>query len=317
MCGASFSARYAAQLGLDPREALADIISDLGIKALRLPVYWDEVEPEPGVFRWDSVDWQMEAAAGGGARVVLAVGHKVPRFPEYHAPVWATQADEQQFRSALARFVSGVVTRYRSHPALEAWQVENEPLAAFAGWRFGENSRDATRCLPGEIGLVRSLDRSRPIVLTYADTPWMAAQLQKTLRFDSDIVAVSVYSRLYFRSTFYTGYVDLTRFGMFAPLSLRYQKQLAARRGRELWAGELQAEPWPADLQGLLSASPEEVARTMSAVHLAGIWERVADAGIDRAYLWGVEWLLYRRKMGLDQETVDLVRVLAAGGPAP
>ncbi len=218
------------------------------------------------------------------------------------------------FRLALTRFISAVVSRYRGHPALEAWQVENEPLAAFAGWRFGEESRDVTRHLPEEIRLVRLLDPRHPIVVTYTDVPWMAAQLQKTLRFDPDIVAVSIYWRLYFRSTFFTGYVDLTRFGMFAPLSLRYQNWLTSRRGRRLWVGELQAEPWPVDPATVRATSPAELARTMSAAQLAASWKSAVDAGIDRIYIWGVEWLLYRRQLGLDQETLDLVRALAADG---
>lgn len=313
-CGATFSARYAGELGLDGREALADTVSDFGIRRLRLPVYWDEVEPEPGRFRWDTLDWQMEAALRLRATVLLAVGHKAPRYPEYFAPLWAAALPEEQFQPALMRFVAAVVLRFREHPALEAWQVENEPLAGFAGWRFGVGSRDVAPWLPEEIRLVRFLDPGHPVVVTYADVPWVASQLPATLRFDADIVGVSVYSRTYWNSPFYRGHLDLSRLGMIAPLSLEYQAWLVGRRGRAFWVTELQAEPWAVDPGGLLAASPQELARTMSREQLERSWKSAAGAGSGRIYLWGVEWLLAQRQRGRDGDILALVRRLAAAG---
>ena len=313
-CGANFSARYARQLGLDPREAFAETIGDLGMRSLRLPVPWDEMEPEPGRFRWETLDWQMEAAAAAGARVLLCVGHKTPRYPEYFAPPWAAGLPEEAFRDALLRFVAAAVGRFRGHRALEAWQVENEPLAGFGGWRYGQGARDVTRWLPEEIRLVRSLDGRHPVMVSYADVPWPFTQLPATLRYDSDIVGVSVYRRAYFRSPFFAGYVDLARFGMLGPLSLGYQRRLAARSGRELWIAELQAEPWPVDPEGLLEADEGEIARTMSRQQLLDSWEAAAASGVDRVYLWGLEWLLRRRRLGHDGDVLDFVRGLGAGG---
>ncbi len=312
-CGANFSARYAAELGLDARQALADILESLAMRSLRLPVYWDEMEPEPGCFLWETLDWQMEAAGSAGASVLLCVGCKTPRYPEYHAPPWAVGLPEEALRDALLRFVEAAVIRFRDHPALEAWQVENEPLAGFGGWRYGEGTRDVTRWLAEEIRLVRSLDGRHPVMVSYADVPWMFTQLPATLSYDSDIIGVSVYSRTYFRSPFFSGYVDLTRFGLLGPLSLGYQRRLAAGKGRELWITELQAEPWPVDPDGLLRADAGEIARTMSRQQLIGSWEYAVGSGIGRVYLWGVEWLLHRQKLGLDLDIVDFVRGLGAG----
>ncbi len=313
-CGANFSARHAASLGLDPRGALGEVLVDLGVRYLRLPVCWDELEPEPGRHRWEILEWQMAAAAAAGARVLLCVGHKVPRYPEYFAPEWAEALSDEEFRPALLSFVAAAVTRFRDHPALEAWQVENEPLAQFAGWRFGERSRDARRWLDDEIAVVRALDPRHLIVASYADVPWMFTQLPGTLRCDADVVAVSVYRRTYFRSPWYRGYVDLNRMGPVGPFSLRYQKRWAALYDRELWISELQAEPWPKTPGGLLQAAPEELARTMSRQQLLRSWQEAAGAGISRAYLWGVEWLLHRRRQGLDLDVFEFVRAIASAG---
>jgi hypothetical protein len=288
-------------------------LGELGVRLLRLPVYWDEVEPEPGCYRWETLDWQMDAAAAAGARVLLCVGHRAPRYPECFAPAWACGLAEGPFTSALMDFVTAVVTRFRDDQALEAWQVENEPDATFLGWRFGAGCRDARRWLEPEIALVRTLDCGHPVVLSYANSPWFVGQLRSALRHDCDIVAVSVYERLYFSSPFYSGFVDQTRLGVIGPLSLGRQRRRAAAHGRDLWVSELQAEPWPRGCENLLSAPREEVERTMSRAQLLGSWGRVTDSGIRRAYLWGIEWLLARRQQGLDLDVLDLVRGMVAG----
>jgi hypothetical protein len=310
-CGANFSARYARELGLDPERAYDFVVSDLGIRSLRIPVYWDEVQPQPGTLRWREVDWQMHRSAAAGARVVLCVGHKVPRYPEYFAPPWAASMPERQFAAALMDFVAAVVVRYRGHAALEAWQVENEAFAGFLGWRFGAGCRDVSRWLPEEIRLVRALDPAHPIVLSYADAPWVGKQLSRTLRLDSDILAVSTYRQVYWRAPFYTGFLAPGELGVLSPLSLSYQRWATNRTGRRLWISELQAEPWPIGPGGLPAATDEELARTMSREQLADTWDMAARSGVDRAYIWGIEWLLFRTARGRDADILELVRDLA------
>ena len=83
--GVTFSTKYAKELGLDWKAAYLATLDDLGVRKFRIPVYWDEAEPERGRYAWDEVDWMLDEAAKRGADVILAVGRKTPRWPECRA----------------------------------------------------------------------------------------------------------------------------------------------------------------------------------------------------------------------------------------
>ncbi|MDP2860751.1 MAG: hypothetical protein Q8N98_03475, partial [bacterium] len=86
--GVTFSKMQAEALGLDWREAYESIFDDLNIKDARIPVYWQEVEKSEGDFDFSSLDFMTLKAASHGGRVILAVGRKVPRWPECFEPEW-------------------------------------------------------------------------------------------------------------------------------------------------------------------------------------------------------------------------------------
>ena len=79
--GTTFIKINAEHLGLDWRSAYQEIITDIGIKQIRIPIFWDQLEREPGKFDWVDLDWQMQEAAKAKAQVMLVVGHRVPRSP--------------------------------------------------------------------------------------------------------------------------------------------------------------------------------------------------------------------------------------------
>src|SRR3990172_402270 len=68
--GATFSTVYADDLAIDWREAYTAMLEDLGVRRLRLPAYWSRIEPEPGVFDFSELDWQLEQADRRGAKVI-------------------------------------------------------------------------------------------------------------------------------------------------------------------------------------------------------------------------------------------------------
>lgn len=91
--GVTFSSRFARDLGLDAPETLRALFEDLGVRRVRIPVYWDMVERERGTFDFSDIDWQLDMARQYGAEVILAVGQKVPRWPECFVPTWADTDD--------------------------------------------------------------------------------------------------------------------------------------------------------------------------------------------------------------------------------
>src|SRR5438067_9802290 len=134
--GYTYSPRQADYLGMPRRDTFTAALT-LDASLLRLGAYWDELEPAPGRYDFASLDWQMDQAAASGRGVVLTVGMKAPRWPEYFLPTWLKArvprqdgvaiSDQPEVRERTLRFVGAVVARYRDHPALRYWQVENEP----------------------------------------------------------------------------------------------------------------------------------------------------------------------------------------------
>ena len=103
--GATFSEPYALSLALDPPAALRAITQDVRLSLIRLCAYWDRIEPQPGRFDFRSLDWQFDEAARAGLDIILTVGQKAPRWPEYHRPAWAPP-ESPDFEHHLLRALS-------------------------------------------------------------------------------------------------------------------------------------------------------------------------------------------------------------------
>jgi hypothetical protein len=276
--GATFSKPYAEELGLDWRRAYLAVLDDLGVRHLRIPAYWNDIEPEQGKFRFENVDWQIEEAASRGAKVILAVGRKLPRWPECHAPAWTASMDEALVRTRILAMIETVVTRYKDEPAIVAWQVENEPL-----FEFGICPPPDRDFLKREVSVVRALDR-RPIVITES------GELSSWLRTATlaDTLGISTYRVVWSK---FIGY-------FFWPITPEYY----ARKFRavspfvdDAIVTELQAEPWAET--PILTLPVGEQLRLMNAERLRDNVQFARRIGFREAYLWGVEWWYWLKEM--------------------
>jgi Beta-galactosidase len=302
--GTTFIKINAEHLGLDWRSAYKEIVNDIGIKQIRIPIFWDQLEREPGKFDWADLDWQLQEAAKANAQVMLVVGHRVPRYPECYAPDWTKGLDEAAFKRSLFTMTETVVKHYRDHPALSAWQVENEPLAKILGKIWGDGScREIAHWVREEVQSVRRLADGRldgrriPTVVTYANAPWFVSQLRQTLTFESDVVAMTLFNKLYFRSPVFTGYIEMFKLGPIATLRLAYQRSVIVQNRQALWIAEMQAEPWGPEGPYKFD-KPEDAAVTMNPDRLRQTWDYAVNGGASRIYLWGVEWWLSERDHG-------------------
>jgi beta-galactosidase GanA len=166
--GMSFNTPYARELGLEWQEAYDAILDELQVRHLRLAAHWPMVEPQPGLYNFEELDYQIKRAEEVGAKVVLAVGRRLPRWPECHIPAWAGDIERGERQAAQLRYMEMVVNRYKNSPAVTTWQVENEPfLEVFAFEHCGELDESF---LDKEIERVRTLDSSRPILVTDSGT---------------------------------------------------------------------------------------------------------------------------------------------------
>ena len=274
--GMTFSYRYAESLGLDWQETYRALLDDVGVKKMRLPVYWDLVEAESGHYDWSALDWQLAEARKRDADVILTIGQRVPRWPECHIPAWAKESDEKR-KSALLHFMGKVVERYKYNPTVAMWQVENEPFLVFFGVcpPFDKNFLDQ------EIAFVKGLDQTRPILLTDSGelSLWVSAAKR------GDIFGTTLYRHIWthqFGGRYITYPIgpNFFRTKEFLVRLLTDQEHFIVI--------ELQAEPWA---NGWIADVPlEEQFRTMDETKLRENVDYAKRVGFPEIYLWGGEW---------------------------
>ena len=86
LLGISFRPRQAEAFGLQSRPSLNTLLT-YPFQLIRLAAYWNRIEPQPGSFATDELDWQIDAAEAAGKRIILCLGPvKAFGYPEYFVP---------------------------------------------------------------------------------------------------------------------------------------------------------------------------------------------------------------------------------------
>lgn len=283
--GMSFNTMYARELGLDWQETYDAILTELGVRHLRLAAHWPMVEPEAGTYNFVELDYQIKKAEEVGAEVILAVGRRLPRWPECHVPQWAYDIDPQVRNDAQIAYMTAVIERYKGSSAVKYWQVENEPfLEVFA---FEHCGRLDTDFLDAEIELVRTLDPSRQIIVTDSGNLglWYGAYSR------GDIFGTSVYVHFW--------NPEIGQFRTLLPAFVYRVKEnfLALVYGEKpTFLIELSAEPW---LVAPITTVPLEVQFSrMDVEKFQDILAYAKDTRYERQYLWGAEWWYWLLKQG-------------------
>lgn len=269
--GVTFSSVYAENLGLDVEETYSALLEDMGVRYIRVPVYWDEIESQNNVFDWEELDRLMQMSEQYEARVTLVIGQKVPRWPECFVPDWAEHLDTDRAHQELLAFMEQVVLRYQNSPALFRWQIENE-----AFFPFGICPKPNVAQFAEEIDLVRSLD-THPIQLTVSGElePYIDAAVS------ADVLGISLYRVTWNKVIGYFYYPISPAF---------YRMKIASIHGLVdgVVISELQAEPWFPEAISKRSAS--EWAGAFGPKDLLRNVDFAKRVGVDEVYLWGAEW---------------------------
>ena len=275
--GMSFNTLYAVELGLDWQETYDAILDDLGVRHLRLAAHWPMVEPSPGVYNFSELDYQIMRAEEVGATVILGVGRRLPRWPECHIPKWTNSLDEIEYNEALLSYMEQVVLRYKDNPAVIWWQVENEPfLEVFAYEHCGDLDVDL---LDREIALVKSLDGSRPVLVTDSGNlgTWVGAYSR------GDVFGTSVYVHLWNPEL---GPLKTVLPGWFYRVKDNVMAILFGEKPSVLI--ELSVEPWL--LEPVAEAPLEVQFSRMDLQKFEEILDYAETTHYDTQYLWGAEW---------------------------
>jgi hypothetical protein len=279
--GISFNQNHAADLGLNWEQVYLDMLYELEPDYVRIAAMWDDVEAVKGEYDFSRVDWMMDKAFEANAKVTLVVGQKAPRWPECHIPEWNDYSVSES-KDHLLDYVRATVARYKDHPALEVWQVENEPFIRFA---FGECEGYNEEAIYEEIAIVRELDPERKILVT--DSGELG--IWKDAAAAGDYFGTTLYRVVRTPKGFVIKY-DAIPAG-FYTLKAKVLKIDLDR----LWVAELQAEPWFTDSDP--TNTPLEImAETMTFDRMQRHINYTARIGTNRAYLWGVEWWYFMRQ---------------------
>ena len=315
--GVSFRPLQAEAMGLEPRAALRELL-DHPYELVRLAAFWNRMEPAPGVFDSEALDWQVEMAERAGKQLIVGLGalknFGYPEFfvPRHHLPSplpegkLVSEASHPELLAAALAFIARVVDRYRDHESIIAWQVEHEavdPLGVEHSWRL------ATALVRREVEEVKRLDPQRPILLNGflpMSAPVAAQQWWRT-RDQGDsmslaeeaagIIGIDVYPcHALGAAGGWTAYLDAS------DHAWPERARKLFKRGGRLMITEGQAEPWEAVTtppnpagRAMASCPPERViANYNRCMALA----RESGSGLDAYLLWGAEYWLLRQQTG-------------------
>ncbi len=280
--GVTFSVKEARDLNLDWQKMFLAILDDLGARRLRLAAYWDEIESRPEKFKWEDLDWQIGQAGDRKAKIILAVGGRLPRWPECHFPSWAEKLPNTEREEKILNYIKKTIERYKDNKNIIAWQVENEPFLS----HFGHCPELNKKFLDTEIALVRSLD-SRPIVVT--DSGELSIWIPAARR--ADIFGTTMYRDTY--SHILKRYIHYP----IGPNFFHFKRNITRlfAHPKKWIVIELQAEPWgPRPWQEL---TQDERNRTMNLEKFKEIIKFSRLAGFREFYLWGAEWWYWEREV--------------------
>ena len=319
LLGISFRPLQADTLGLDKRTTLQTLLT-YPFQLIRLGAYWNQIEPEPGRFSPDELDWQIDAAEQAGKQIILCVGPlKTFGYPEFFVPAHQLRSPFPErtlikpsaypaLLAAATAFVTRLVERYKAHQSILAWQLEHEavdPLGMEHSWRL-----DAS-FVAQEVEALRKADPGRPLLLNGflpTSLPVCLSQWWRTrdqgdsltvARRLADIVGIDYYPRHALMSMgSRTLYLD----GRNSLWQRRRKERLFAwtsAHGQKLMVAEGQAEPWETvtippnpSRCGLYSCLPEQVILNYNTCMRWG-----DPAAPLFAYLfWGAEYWILRKQ---------------------
>jgi len=316
--GTTYSPKQSEYLGLDWRETYLAILN-VGFDLIRLGTYWSEIEKKEDVYDFTVLDWQIFEAKRKGVPIILTVGMKAPRWPEYFIPQWVFKhiypgfgdeiSDEEYLRERTLQFIRTVVSHYKKETIVQYWQIENEPLDREGQnyWWIGHDF------LKQEADLVREMDdKKRPIIINIATYP--NKFLRSLARFftprnpinDSlalcDILGLDVYPAVghkFWWRKFYFWSTKQERAEYFSDIL-----NLAKSRKKKVWIIEFQAEPWE---PGVLVYKEKNRPPTGWPEMTKVSFQELRELGFDTILLWGAEYWHFRETQHKDKNWWEMV----------
>lgn len=280
--GVTFSPRYAAELGLNADEVFEAILTDLKPKAVRLPIYWDEVEKEKGKYDFSQLDKYLQKLEGKDVDVVLVVGFKQPRWPECFHPLWSKSEQDAQFNKSILELVKNEVSYFKKYKNIKYWQLENEPFL-----NFGVCPRPNYERVLKEFTQIKEID-TRPILMTDSGelSDWF-----HTFKM-TEVFGTTLYRNVW---NPWFGVLEYPWPPIFYKVKAEAVKLLTVSFKKDVIISELQAEPWPDEKKSLGQIGKDRLQELFPAKQLVENIEYARLTSFSQIYLWGVEWWYFMK----------------------
>lgn len=270
LVGFSYSPGIVSSANTDAAHELATLLAETEPDLVRLPVYWELVQPTPNRLDFSSVDELLDVIdahntfAERQTRVVLTLGARNFLYPELHQPAWAGPREQPHLNDVQAgslyrTYFDESVLRYRSSSLLYAWQVENEPLDYVVNDLTGADQITLTQ-LSWEVAEVHELDPAHEVVVTTFDG-WNVYIDLLQIYAPLVLAGLGAYPSGHPDEALEAGdalgldlYIDQpsTPYRFTSPDLRSVWKQQAVAlwadraraQGKDLWLAEVQAQPW-------------------------------------------------------------------------
>ncbi len=302
--GVSFNRHHAMELGLDWKKTYLALLDDLGAKRLRLSAHWHFMEPEEGQYDFSEIDFQVKEAEKRNATVILAMGRRLPVWPECHPPDWVEMLPVDQQKEKLLKLIEVIVNRYKNYSNIQYWQVENEYFLTFFSRSkcvqsgMGEWDEDF---LKKEIELVRKLDPTRQIIITDSGEfgTWYKAYR------NSDVFGTSMYLYIWSRQFGPIRYPIIPAF-----FRIKHSLIRLIYGSRPAMVIELSTEPWL--LQPIVETPIDIQLQRMGVDKFNEMIKFSSKTGFDTFYLWGAEWWYWLKINGHPEHWERAKEIFAA-----
>ena len=197
----------------------------------------------------------------------------------YQQAIFTVKIDDE-----LSQMVGDVVERYKDHPNLYAWQVENEALFPFGNCPEWSKHKGRKR-LKGLIKQVAELDPDHKV--TTSDSGELSTWM-RTVTLPIDSLSLSMYRVAYNEKN---GYFYWPVNPYFYKLHFWLVKPFV----KESIISELQMEPWGPDTVDNLSI--DEVYKSFPPQEFDERMDFAQRTGADVILGWGVEWWYYMKEI--------------------
>jgi hypothetical protein len=279
--GVTFSTKYCDELGLDYKQVYNEILSDLGVKKIRIPIYWDEIEKENNNYDFRKYDYLLDEGEKYNVDYIISIGRRTPRWPECHSPLWLLNKNEKQAESETLEMIERTVNHFKNRNSVEYWQIENEPFLS----TFGVCPPLNEELLKKEFELVKNLDDRKRIITSSGELKFWGKEAKI-----GDIFGTTVY-RIVHNSWF--GFVKYP----FPESFYKMKAKLAGINLEDMMILELQTEPWVVE-GDITQLTQEQINKSLSIKQFKANLQYSINLDLNRVYTWGVEWWYFEKLYG-------------------